>query len=168
MKRRKFGILGLAAFFIFLMTLPAWLQSPSRSPFSTRDPGHSNRPGIRMPGPRIPGRGDQRKRRASRPEGGTHRGRQPAQTRCGSPESNQKYYGWGKIHCYWNRDSRRPGPAAGGRKEKVIFFSYGAEGDEVTGKFCSPYTFRVSPNTEVRSMAIANFLATKPFASSTP
>jgi len=48
-------------------------------------------------------------------------------------------------------------------KEKVIFFSYGAEGDEVTGKFCSPYTFRVSPNTEVRSMAIANFLATKPF-----
>jgi branched-chain amino acid transport system substrate-binding protein len=48
-------------------------------------------------------------------------------------------------------------------KEKVIFVSYGAEGDEVTGKFCSPYTFRVSPNTEMRSMAIANFLATKPF-----
>jgi branched-chain amino acid transport system substrate-binding protein len=48
-------------------------------------------------------------------------------------------------------------------KEKVIFFSYGAEGDEVTGKFCSPYTFRVSPNTEMRSLAIANFLATKPF-----
>lgn len=48
-------------------------------------------------------------------------------------------------------------------KEKVIFFSYGAEGDEVTGKFCSPYTFRVSPNTEMRSFAIANFLATKPF-----
>ena len=48
-------------------------------------------------------------------------------------------------------------------KEKIIFFGYGAEGDEVTGKFCSPYTFRVSPNTEVRSMAIANFLATKPF-----
>jgi branched-chain amino acid transport system substrate-binding protein len=48
-------------------------------------------------------------------------------------------------------------------KEKVIFFNYGAEGDEITGKFCNPYTFRVSPNTEVRSMAIANFLATKPF-----
>ncbi|HSR11520.1 MAG TPA: ABC transporter substrate-binding protein, partial [Thermodesulfobacteriota bacterium] len=48
-------------------------------------------------------------------------------------------------------------------KEKVIFFNYGAEGDEITGKFCSPYTFRVSPNTEVRSLAIANFLATKPF-----
>jgi branched-chain amino acid transport system substrate-binding protein len=48
-------------------------------------------------------------------------------------------------------------------KEKVIFFTYGAEGDEVTGKFCSPYTFRVSPNTEMRSLAIANFLATKPF-----
>ena len=48
-------------------------------------------------------------------------------------------------------------------KEKIIFFGYGAEGDEVTGKLCSPYTFRVSPNTEVRSMAIANFLATKPF-----
>jgi len=48
-------------------------------------------------------------------------------------------------------------------KEKVLFFSYGAEGDEVTGKFCSPYTFRVSPNTEMRSLAIANFLATKPF-----
>lgn len=48
-------------------------------------------------------------------------------------------------------------------KEKVIFFSYGAEGDEVTGKFCNPYTFRVSPNTEVRSMAIANFFAMKPF-----
>jgi branched-chain amino acid transport system substrate-binding protein len=47
-------------------------------------------------------------------------------------------------------------------KEKVIFVSYGAEGDEVTGKFCSPYTFRVSPNTEMRSLAIANFLATKP------
>jgi branched-chain amino acid transport system substrate-binding protein len=47
-------------------------------------------------------------------------------------------------------------------KEKVIFFSYGAEGDEVTGKLCSPYTFRVSPNTEMRSLAIANFLATKP------
>jgi len=47
--------------------------------------------------------------------------------------------------------------------EKVIFVSYGAEGDEVTGKFCSPYTFRVSPNTEMRSMAIANFLATKPY-----
>jgi branched-chain amino acid transport system substrate-binding protein len=48
-------------------------------------------------------------------------------------------------------------------KNKVIFFSYGAEGAEVTGKFCSPYTFRVSPNTEMRSLAIANFLATKPF-----
>jgi len=48
-------------------------------------------------------------------------------------------------------------------KEKVVFFNYGAEGDEITGKFCNPYTFRVSPNTEVRSMAIANFLATKPF-----
>jgi len=48
-------------------------------------------------------------------------------------------------------------------KEKVIFFNYGAEGEEITGKFCNPYTFRVSPNTEVRSMAIANFLATKPF-----
>ncbi len=48
-------------------------------------------------------------------------------------------------------------------KNKVIFFSYGAEGLEVTGKFCEPYTFRVSPNTEMRSLAIANFLATKPF-----
>jgi branched-chain amino acid transport system substrate-binding protein len=48
-------------------------------------------------------------------------------------------------------------------KEKVIFFTYGAEGDEITGKFCNPYTFRVSPNTEMRSLAIANFLATKPF-----
>jgi branched-chain amino acid transport system substrate-binding protein len=48
-------------------------------------------------------------------------------------------------------------------KEKVIFFSYGAEGVDVTGKFCGPYTFRVSPNTEMRSLAIANFLATKPF-----
>jgi branched-chain amino acid transport system substrate-binding protein len=48
-------------------------------------------------------------------------------------------------------------------KNKVIFFSYGAEGLEVTGKFCGPYTFRVSPNTEMRSQAIANFLATKPF-----
>jgi branched-chain amino acid transport system substrate-binding protein len=48
-------------------------------------------------------------------------------------------------------------------KEKVIFFSYGAEGGEVTGKFCGSYTFRVSPNTEMRSQAIANFLATKPF-----
>ena len=48
-------------------------------------------------------------------------------------------------------------------REKVIFFSYGAEGVEITGKFCNPYTFRVSPNTEMRSLAIANFLATKPF-----
>lgn len=48
-------------------------------------------------------------------------------------------------------------------KEKVIFVSYGAEGDEVTGKFCNPYTFRVSPNTEMRSLAIAHFLATKPY-----
>jgi branched-chain amino acid transport system substrate-binding protein len=48
-------------------------------------------------------------------------------------------------------------------KNKVIFFSYGAEGLEVTGKFCGTYTFRVSPNTEMRSLAIANFLATKPF-----
>ncbi len=48
-------------------------------------------------------------------------------------------------------------------KEKVIFFSYGAEGAEVTGKFCGTYTFRVSGNTEMRSLAIANFLASKPF-----
>ncbi len=48
-------------------------------------------------------------------------------------------------------------------REKLIFFSYGAEGAEVTGKFCGPYTFRVSPNTDMRSLAIANFLSTKPF-----
>lgn len=48
-------------------------------------------------------------------------------------------------------------------RNKVIFFSYGAEGGEVTGKFCGPYTFRVSPNTDMRSLAIANFLATEPF-----
>jgi ABC-type branched-subunit amino acid transport system substrate-binding protein len=48
-------------------------------------------------------------------------------------------------------------------KEKVIFISYGAEGESLTGKSCNANTFRVSPNTEQRSMAIANFLATKPF-----
>jgi branched-chain amino acid transport system substrate-binding protein len=47
-------------------------------------------------------------------------------------------------------------------KEKVLFFIYGTEGDEITGKFCNSYTFRTSPNTDMRSMAIANFLATKP------
>ena len=49
------------------------------------------------------------------------------------------------------------------QKEKVINISYGAEGESLTGKSCSPYTFRVSPNTEQRSMTIANFLATKPY-----
>lgn len=48
-------------------------------------------------------------------------------------------------------------------KEKVICISYGAEGVEITGKACNPYSFRVSPNTEQRSVAIASFLATRPY-----
>jgi branched-chain amino acid transport system substrate-binding protein len=48
-------------------------------------------------------------------------------------------------------------------KEKVICISYGAEGVDITGKACNPYSFRVSPNTEQRSVAIASFLATKPY-----
>ncbi len=49
------------------------------------------------------------------------------------------------------------------QKEKIINISYGAEGESLTGKSCNPYSFRVSPNTEQRSMTIASFLATKPF-----
>ncbi len=48
-------------------------------------------------------------------------------------------------------------------REKVICISYGAEGVDITGKACNPYSFRVSPNTEQRSVAIASFLATKQF-----
>jgi len=48
-------------------------------------------------------------------------------------------------------------------KEKVIFISYGAEGESLTGKSCNPYAFRVSPNTEQRAMVMAQFLATKPY-----
>lgn len=48
-------------------------------------------------------------------------------------------------------------------KEKVICITNAAEGAFLTGKDCNPYFFRVSPNTEQRSMAIAHFLAGKPF-----
>ncbi len=48
-------------------------------------------------------------------------------------------------------------------KEKVICISYGAEGVDITGKACNPYSFRVSPNTEQRSVAMASFLASQKY-----
>ena len=54
-------------------------------------------------------------------------------------------------------------------KEKVIFFNYGAEGDEITGKFCNPYTFRISlPIPKCAPWPSPIFWPLNPSRSSTP
>jgi len=164
MKKWNFGIMGLAAFLIFIMTLPAWAAEPIK---------------IAIFDPRSG---------AFKPTGDTYAWALEFLVE----EINESGGLLGRKVELIEEDSQlKPDVAVRkatknimdgvkfiatgtgthvalalqqvAAKEKVIFFSYGAEGDEVTGKFCNPYTFRVSPNTEVRSMAIANFLATKPF-----
>jgi branched-chain amino acid transport system substrate-binding protein len=48
-------------------------------------------------------------------------------------------------------------------KEKVIYINYGSLVLDLTGKFCNPYSFRTAHHAEMSSLAMADFLATKPY-----
>lgn len=163
-KKGKFGIIGMGAFLILLMTLPAWAAEPIKiaifdprsGPF--KPTGDTYAWALQFLVEEINESGGLLGRKVELIEEDSQLKPDVAVRKATKNiMEGVKFIGTGTgTHIALALQQ----VAA---KEKVIFFSYGAEGDEVTGKFCNAYTFRVSPNTEMRSMAIANFLATKPF-----
>jgi branched-chain amino acid transport system substrate-binding protein len=164
MKKWNFGIMGLAAFLIFIMTLPAWAAEPIKiaifdprsGPF--KPTGDTYAWALEFLVEEINESGGLLGRKVELIEEDSQ-----LKPDVAVRKATKNIMDGVKFIATGTGTHVALALQQVAAKEKVIFFSYGAEGDEVTGKFCNPYTFRVSPNTEVRSMAIANFLATKPF-----